>query len=1019
MKRSALGIRVLATLTLTVVACTIASQAFALDPQKTITQFKHQSWGIAKGIDAVYSVAQTEDGYIWIYAGNGLFRFDGVAFTRWVPNPGDPDLPGIALPILGSKDGSLWLGCANGVLQLKHGSSRLWTLKDGSLAHVRGLYETKDGTIWFGGFSLSRLVNGQLEIIEPMTSRDREFCNMVEDLHGNLWVAIDERSQKIDTDGLFAFLPKGESRLQLYPQRSSTAIRLQVQNNGKIWAAQTRRSVRAFTKSGPEIEFLLPEIQVGSNDILFDRDGAFWVTTLGDGLFRIRNIDALGTNNVGRSDLADHFSQKDGLSSDIVRCIFEDREGNIWVGTSAGLDCFRENKITSLSVREGLPFDQNLVVQSAGDGSLWVGSGPRGFQHLAGGRGVFVDRKWLNIQPAAEKEKTLLSVYCMLTTPQGQVLAGTGWGVITLHTNGTGEYLALPGGLELTHVEAMTVDAQGGLWLCDSKKGTYRILDAKAEVIQLPHRPLVAHCDDTGRMWFSHRDGSLGSYKSGQYTQYPAGTKGLAPGVIRAVLSESGGKAWFAGVGGLSYFDGSRFQALTRKNGLPEENLFVALRDDRGLYWFAGMDHIFSVTPESLQEALGSDSRLACAENLGFDDGLRGFIRLAANASALRHPLGIKGLDGRLWFCTGGGLAVVNPRLISKNQTPPPVHIERLIAGGKTYQKLNSVELPIGVRSCNIEYVGLSFANPAKVRYRYKLEDYDKDWVDAGPNRQALYSNLKPRKYKFQVVACNNDGVWNEKGDSIEFAILPAFYETAWFPLLCALPAGIAVWGLYRLRLARVTARMNQQLKGQIKERKRIAQELHDTLLQGFTGIGLKLDAITGKLPESLSETKEQLRKILDQSDQYLTEARRSVWELRSTSLEKTDDFAEVLSGAGERIVEGTGIHLTFSVNGDQRKLPGATEDNLLRICEEAITNAVKHARPKDVNVRLEFGDQKVVLRIKDNGCGFDPQGPEATKAGHFGLTGLQERARTIGGNVFLSSQPGRGTEITVSVDTL
>jgi len=605
----------------------------------------------------------------------------------------------------------------------------------------------------------------------------------------------------------------------------------------------------------------------------------------------------------------------------------------------------------------------------------------------------------------------------MLDNQDGRLLAGAGAGVILVSTNGTAEFFPLPGGLRLYHVRAMTFDTKGGLWLSDSDKGTYYVINGKADQItQITDSAFVIHCDEAGRAWFGQYSGGLGMYESGKYRQYPGGVKNNLPRIIRAIFSEAGGKVWFVGERGISYFDGKTFQILTRQNGLPEDDLAVAIRDDHGLYWFAGMDSIFSITPENLQKAFGSETRVICTQTLDSSDGLRGFVRPTLE---LAHSVATKAPGGSLWFSDGKGLAVVNPRSLPKNKTLPPVYIEKMTAGGKTYQKTIALELPMGTRSCQIDYVGLCFANPAKVRYRHKLENYDEDWVEAGQSQHALYSNLKPKKYKFQVVACNDDGVWNDRGDSIEFAIIPAFYETVWFPPLCALPIAGIVWGLYRFRLARVTARMKQQLEGQIKERKRIAQELHDTLLQGFTGIGLKLDAITGKLPDSLSETREQLRKILDQSDQYLTEARRSVWELRSTSLEKADDFTDALLEASERILEGTGIRLAFSINGDRRKLPSTAEDNLLRICEEAVTNAVKHACPTEVSVSLEFEVQKVTLRIKDNGLGFDPKGPEASKSGHFGLMGLQERARAMGGSVSLSSQPGRGTEIIVSVETM
>jgi signal transduction histidine kinase/ligand-binding sensor domain-containing protein len=1021
MNRSALSIRLLAALTVAVVACYMAGQAFALDPQKVITQFNHRSWGAADGIDKVYSIAQTRDGYLWIGAINGLFRFDGLRFTRWAPGPGEPNLPYTPGAMLGSKDGSLWLGGVSGVFRLDPGTGRLSPYKgELPLSNVTRICETTDGVIWFAGDKLARFANGKFEVLGPEWGLPRKaFKAIAEDHEGTLWVSILDPSQTPFSDGSFAFLPKGESRFQVSTQQFAAAFQLQAGPVGTVWAAPTRNSVKALRHSGTDVVIVSPAIEFASQDILFDRDGALWITTVNAGLRRLGNPKVLGIkSNDSRpaNDRFDKFQRNDGLSSDIVLCIFEDREGSIWIGTSSGVDCFRENKITSFSVREGLPFDQNLVLQCAVDGSIWAGCYPQGFEHLARDGGVFVDRKWLELQARTGPDTARTEVYCMLTTPQGQLLAGTGLGVIMLHTNGTGEFLAMPGGLQLNRVKAMTVDADGGLWLCDYEKGTYRIRGERADHIsEILQKVIVAHGDYAGRVWFGHVDGSLGWYESGQYKRYA----GPLPGNVRAILSEPDGKVWFAGEGGLSFFNGKYFRALTRTNGLPKDDLFVALKDDLGSYWFAGMDAIFSATPENLEKALGSDGGLVCGEVLAFSDGLRGFIRPAVGYPALAHPLATKGPDGRLWFSTGGGLAMVNPRSIPENKTPPPVHIEKVVAGGKTYPKLNSLELPMGVRSCQIDYLGLSFSNPAKVRYRYKLENYDQDWVEAGPRRQALYSNLKPRKYRFQVVASNDDGVWNETGDSIEFVIPPAFYETAWFPPLCALPIGMAAWGLYRLRLARATARVKQQLEGQIKERKRIAQELHDTLLQGFTGIGLKLDAITAKLPESLGETKQQLQKILDLSDQYLTEARRSVWELRSTSLEKTDDFAKVLSEACGRILEGTGIRLSCSVIGDQRKLPVAIEDNLLRICEEAVTNAVKHARPTEVRVNLDFGSQKVVLRIKDNGCGFDPQGPEATKSGHFGLVGIQERVRALAGSVSLSSQPGKGTEITISVETM
>jgi signal transduction histidine kinase len=317
-----------------------------------------------------------------------------------------------------------------------------------------------------------------------------------------------------------------------------------------------------------------------------------------------------------------------------------------------------------------------------------------------------------------------------------------------------------------------------------------------------------------------------------------------------------------------------------------------------------------------------------------------------------------------------------------------------------------------------LDYVGLSFADPAGVRYEYKLEGYNKDWVNAGTRRQAFYSNLRPKAYQFRVRACNNDGLWSEDGEVVEFSVAPAIYETAWFLALCLAAFGLGVFGLYRLRLRRLAASMDLQLAAEQNERRRIAQELHDTLLQGFTGVGLKLDALTNSLPASLNATKEQFQKALQQIDQYLAEGRRSVWKLRSPTLESAGDFSNALEKTSKRALDGTVIALRFSVQGQARKLKDFFEDNLLRICEEAVANSVKHARPTQIEVTLEFNCKDVQLRIRDNGCGFDAKQIERSKHGHFGLVGIQERVQSMGGTFLLNSQPGVGTDIAVTIRT-
>lgn len=999
-----------------------AGSALGLDRNKVMRQFAHQSWGAADGIDKVYAITQTKDGYLWIGTGAGLYQFDGTRFVRWQPVPGEPGLQGPVSALLGSSDGSLWASANAVVIQIKDGHSRRFRAEDGGESHPIQIREMSDGTIWFAGRELARFTNGKLESVRVhQAAAGSQYRGPVEDGYGTLWFSLlNTSSHDPSSDGQLAFLRAGQKEFQVCRESFPATYDLCLAPDGKLWTAQTRRSVRAFVPEGAECRFVAPEIRVGSQSILFDRDGALWITTVGDGLRRIKDPSALGPNDIAKhGPEADAFGQKDGLSSDMILCAMEDREGNIWLGTSNGLDCFRENKISALSVREGLPFDQNLVLARSSDGSIWAGATPRGLMELPKGGTAFIERGWLGMTPEGEAATRPRSarLFCIYPTTDGRLLAATAHGVAVVRPDGSSEILKLPGGVQFLSTLTITNDRDGGLWLCDTAKGVHRFAGEKLEQFpQIPRDVVASYGDSDGRVWLGFRKGGVAFFESGQFHFFTA-KDGLLPGEIRAIASDASSNILFIGQGGISRFSQGRIQTLTRQNGLPEDDLVTFLTDDDGNYWFAGMAAIFRVTPANLDHAFASPSDKIAFENFDLSDGLRGFVRQAAfGYPGVGYPLSAKGPDGRLWFSSSGGLGVIDPHNIPRNTVPPPVHIQEVLADGKTYRNLDRLDLPIGTKQFEVDYIGLSFANPAKVRYRYKLEGYEEDWVDAGTRHQAVYSNLRPKNYSFRVMASNNDGVWNETGATLSFAILPAYYQTKWFLMLCILAGIAALWGFHRLRLARLAARMKLELATQQKERKRIAQELHDTLLQGFTGIGLKLDAIASGLPDSLADTRNQLQHLLDQSDHYLADARRTVWELRSTSLEVCDNFETALSKAGKRMLHGTGISFSFSVSGSSRKLAPFVESNLQRICDEAMSNAVKHAQATTIEVKLDFQPCEVRMEIRDNGIGFNSDGPDRVKAGHFGLVGMQERVKTLSGDLKLKSQPRGGTEVIVTV---
>jgi len=408
---------------------------------------------------------------------------------------------------------------------------------------------------------------------------------------------------------------------------------------------------------------------------------------------------------------------------------------------------------------------------------------------------------------------------------------------------------------------------------------------------------------------------------------------------------------------------------------------------------------------------LDSGTDTVYGQHFDYRNGLRGILGF--------HDFGgnwaTKTPDGKLWFSTNTGLAVIDPRHITSNPLPPPVWIQSVRAGGRTYPIGEKQPLPSNARNYEFQYVALSFTDPDKVRYRYRLEGFDSNWVDAEKRREAFYSNLRPGSYRFHVIACNNDGVWNETGRAVTFSIRPAFYETLWFPILCAIPIALGLWVWHRLRFARLARGLNQRLEVQQEERKRIAQELHDTLLQGFTGVGLKLEAIATRLPDSLASTRDSIHTILDDSDRYLAEARRAVWALRSTSFAEANDFPSVLSNTCRQLLQGTGIEFTFTSTGTSRALPTSTEDQLLRICQEAFANILLHSGADAVcfgclEERRGARDGGLTF-AQDNGQGFTA---DSRPSGGRGLANMQARAKSIHAEFGVTSQPGAGTRVTV-----
>jgi signal transduction histidine kinase len=381
-------------------------------------------------------------------------------------------------------------------------------------------------------------------------------------------------------------------------------------------------------------------------------------------------------------------------------------------------------------------------------------------------------------------------------------------------------------------------------------------------------------------------------------------------------------------------------------------------------------------------------------------------------------PRVAKSSDGKIWFLPLEGVSVIDPRHLPINKIPPPVYIEQITADRKTSNAYSQLRLPPLVRDLEIDYTALSLVAPEKIRFRYKLEGHDPDWQDAGTRRQAFYNDLAPRNYRFRVAACNNSGVWNEAGASFDFSIDPAYYQTTWFRASCVAAFLGLLWALHRLRLHQIAQQFHARLEARVDERTRIAQELHDTLLQSFQALMFHFQAVNHLLPPS--KGKEALEKVLDRADQAIVEGRDAIQNIRSSTT-VTNELSHAMTALGEELSgsnDGENGPATFrvSVEGPPRGLHPILRDDIYRIAREALRNAFRHAQASQIEAEITYGQRILRLRIRDDGKGIDPKHLHAGRDGHWGLPGMRERAQRIGAQFEMWSEIGAGTEVELRI---
>ena len=782
-------------------------RGFALDPGKTIFQNNCRSWTRQNGFPAngVNRIVQTRDGYLWLGTAMGLIRFDGVDFQI-------QDLSGasrIRSPIFEglspSRHGGLWFGLKYGAFGYSDGKEVSLLGKEewgGINLNVHAILESTNGDVWVASETqAARLVRGKAfqPILPGLDSQEHcDVTSLYEDTHGRIWLGTTRQ-------GLFYWQ---NEKLTNFPDSSLNSIVISCvveDNRGQIWVG-TERGLLCYDAKFQKQP--LPWPWYATRALYADRQGAVWAGTSGGGLARyVGNAITL-------------FRKADGLADDFVTAIAEDTEGSLWVGTRSGLSQLSDVKLPTFGKTEGLTAEVNVAVECSRNGGLWVATSD-GFTYF-------------DSSPYPATYSTNIGLHSAYLTGVFEARNGDIYLI-----NGSLDVEVCSGGKVL----ARYPNTNWPTALCEDSRSVivavgddlYRVGTNSFVPYTLPNgqKPelhyvfkMLADKDDS--LWLATGDGIIQVTAQGSRRWAPTGVAADPKAIW--ITQDRDGVIWAGMAGGIARVKNGELRMLTQDNGLFDSAVYAMVPDDYGSFWLHSARGFFRVSLQSLNDF--ADRKTNRVTWAGYDS------QSAVKSSEInqQRPSGCKTLDGRIWFPTAQGIVMIDPANLPSNAVPPQIHLDRVRANGRDLARPWNVSVPAGKGELEFHYVGLSYLAPNRITYRYRLDGYDKNWVEAGTRRSAFYTNLKPGRYRFDVIGCNEDGVWNTDGDGFALELLPHFYQTAWFFGAAVLAFGLALLGIYRWRVRRLQlaqrrleARVEErtaQLRNEIEERKRMEQEV-------------------------------------------------------------------------------------------------------------------------------------------------------------------------------------------------
>jgi signal transduction histidine kinase/streptogramin lyase len=979
------------------IACA-GHQLLALDPNRRLSQYGHNAWriqdGFLPGPPDQLGLTQAGDGYLWIATRSGLFRFDGVRLTAWRTPDGKQDRVYVPLSV---KDGSLWVG-RDTVLTHVLADGRVVNF---DLPRVIQEVEDSDGALWVFSSPSSaaqrvcRIKDSAVRCLgaqDGLPPADLGFIQLGRD--GSLWLASDITLTHWASHTLKTYTTKG-----LQSNAGQAGIHdVALTKDGTVWVAMTGpgeglglqrlvhdslEPVRIAGFDGSRVDAL---------SVYVDHENSVWVGTH-EGLYRI----------IGNQ--VDHFGKMDGLSGDSVIAIHEDREGNLWIGTSEGLDCLRDLKAARFSKEEGLASTEVDGVIALKNGDVLLS----GYMSLDAIRGGTVRSLRFGKGLPGRLASALFEDHA------GRLWIGIDDGLYTFE-NGIFNQIRMPDGSNTGLVFAIAEDNAQNIWLTTevNAKRLIRVRNGRVQgsfsTSQVPAARSIA-ADPRGGIWLGLVDGNLARFVDGklELVKLPISV----PRYATQISVDQNGAVLASSPSGLIGILSGNPRILSSRNGLPCDDAMGFTRDRQGAFWIYMACGLARISNSELQHWLQDPAMKVKPRVLDVFDGVR-------SGRAPFSPMALSS-DGRIWFASGFALGVVDPAHLEQMSAPPPVHIESVIADHKAYSVKQGMRLPALTRDLQVDYTALSLGAPQKVYFRYRLEGRESEWQQPGTRRQAYYTDLRPGSYTFRVIACNNDGIWNEAGDTLQFSIDSAYYQTSWFRASLIGVFLVALWALYRFRLHQLAREYNAHLVGQVDERLRVARDLHDTLLQSFQGLIPVFQTARNLLPAQSDRAAEVLDEGLHDAAKAIVEGRNAIQNLRGTPSGERD-LEATLTAAGQELAhspeaEGNAPAFRVVVEGSRRALAPLLQDEIYRIGREMLRNAFRHAHAGRIEAEIRYERALFRMRVRDDGRGIDSSVlKKGARAGHWGVPGMHERAKSMGARFKIWSEPGAGTEAELTV---